>query len=356
MNNKHTISELIEYFKQEEGIVINEKAVNEEFQQDHADQSSIAIKILSVFGGFFATLTFLGFLLLAGLYDSESGMLLLGFLFIAGSLLVNKTIQRTITDASSICAYLTGHGLLAFALFEWESSGSMVCMLFICIALVTLFITQTYVLSFIAASTVLMSLLCMIFIEEIYNVIHAYVIVLTVVVTYVFLNEATIITQLRKFSKSYTPICMALIVALIGSLSTISYGYDAGVPIEYVSVSSCVTISGVVFILSRILKIYEIENTNSKIAAYIAIGFMLLPTLFASAISGALLILLLCFLVNNKTGLAAGIISFIYFISQYYYDLHFTLLVKSIVLFSTGIVCLLIYIFIIKKIESDESI
>ncbi|MBK7222727.1 MAG: hypothetical protein IPH94_15875 [Saprospiraceae bacterium] len=34
---------------------------------------------------------------------------------------------------------------------------------------------------------------------------------------------------------------------------------------------------------------------------------------------------LLSFRVNYKTGFAIGVISFIYALSQYYYDLHFTL-------------------------------
>jgi len=355
MNNKHTVSEFIEYFKQEETTVIDEQSIEEELQHDQTDQSSIAIKILSVFGGLFATLTLLGFLLL-GLYDSKMGLLFFGFLFIAGSIVVNKTVEKIITDTASICAYMTGHGLIAFALMELQSNNSMVCILFIGISLVTLFITQTYVLSFIAALIALVSMLSIIFIEEVNNAIHGYVIVLTILLTYVLLNEATIITQLRRFSKLYAPISMAIIVALIVSLGVINTSNINDIPIEYGWVSSMVTIASVVFILSRIIKVYELENINIKIVAYVAVAFILLPTLFAPAISGALLILLLCFLINHKTGLVTGIISFIYFISQYYYDLHFTLLVKSIILFSTGILCLLIYIFIIKKIESNESI
>ena len=60
--------------------------------------------------------------------------------------------------------------------------------------------------------------------------------------------------------------------------------------------------------------------------------------------------------VNYKTGLVIGIISFIYFISQYYYDLNFTLLTKSIILFSSGIVFILFYLFTNKKLNTNEKI
>jgi len=83
---------------------------------------------------------------------------------------------------------------------------------------------------------------------------------------------------------------------------------------------------------------------------------MLVSTIFSPSISGAMIIVLLSFLVNYKTGLAIGIISLIYFISQYYYDLNFTLLTKSIILFSSGIVFLLFYLFTTKKLNSNEKI
>jgi len=83
---------------------------------------------------------------------------------------------------------------------------------------------------------------------------------------------------------------------------------------------------------------------------------LLLPTVLSPAISGAILIILLSFLVNYKTSLVIGIAAFIYFVSQYYYDLHFTLLTKSILLFSSGILFLGLYLLTHKKLTSNEKI
>lgn len=356
MNKKHTLSELIQYFKLQTTADIDEQAISDELQQGQTEQTSVAIKIISVFGGFFATLAFLGFLLLVGLYNSEEGLLFFGFIFIAGALAINKMFQKTITDTASICAYMTGHAMIAFSLVELDADLNVICILFIGISALTLYISQTYVLSFIATLTALMSLLAMVFIAEAFNAIHLFIILLTVVLTTVLLNEAKIIIELKGHSKLYGPVSMALIVALIISFGIVNVSNIDFLPIQYVWTSSIVTISAVVFIVSKILKIFKTESLTKIIGAYVSIGFVLLPTIYAPAISGALLILLLCFLVNQKTGLAVGIISFIYFISQFYYDLHFTLLLKSIILFLTGISCLLIYIFIIKKIESNENI
>jgi len=81
-----------------------------------------------------------------------------------------------------------------------------------------------------------------------------------------------------------------------------------------------------------------------------------LPTAFSPVILGILLIILLSFLVNYKLGLSVGILTFIYFICQYYYDLNYTLLTKSILLFSSGILFLIFYIFIHKYLGSNEKI
>ncbi|WP_417936263.1 DUF4401 domain-containing protein [Flagellimonas ochracea] len=77
-----------------------------------------------------------------------------------------------------------------------------------------------------------------------------------------------------------------------------------------------------------------------------------MPTLFAPGISGSLLIVLLCFKVNYKTGFIIGIISLIYSIGQYYYDLSFTLLTKSIILFLSGVLLLVFYMVFNKKLGS----
>ena len=60
----------------------DEKAILEEYNRQGENKSNLAIKVLSIFGGFLATLAFLGFLAIAGLYNSEVGLLIFGIGFI----------------------------------------------------------------------------------------------------------------------------------------------------------------------------------------------------------------------------------------------------------------------------------
>jgi len=73
-------------------------------------------------------------------------------------------------------------------------------------------------------------------------------------------------------------------------------------------------------------------------------------TIVFPAISASMLIILLCFWVNYRSGYIIGIMALCYFICQFYYDLSFTLLVKSELLFASGILFGLVY-FSVQKIS-----
>jgi uncharacterized membrane protein len=104
------------------------------------------------------------------------------------------------------------------------------------------------------------------------------------------------------------------------------------------------------------MAMFKMPPGREKTTIYALSFVLLLSTAMSPAIAGALLIILLAFMVNHKTGFAVGIISFIYFVSQFYYDLGYTLLLKSILMFSTGVLFMLIYLFTYKKLHANEKI
>jgi len=132
------------------------------------------------------------------------------------------------------------------------------------------------------------------------------------------LNEAKIVSTNKILSKLYDPVRVGLIVSLIFGL--ISIGKRGLIPItqNYMWISSLIIILVTMYLVNTIIKVN--------------------------------------FLVNYKTGLAIGIISIIYFISQYYYDLSLTLLTKSIILFVSGMMFLLFYFFTAKNLSTNEKI
>ena len=307
-------------------------------------------------GGFFATVAFLGFFLAAGLYKSDSGLAITGFLFIAGAIGLNVAYKKLIIDTLSVSAFAIGLCLITYGLSSLDINGNSISVIFIIISLFTIGITQNYVLSFMSVLSINGSFIFLILYNELQSLIHIYDAALLVLLTYVFLNEAKFLVAKFFPSKLYNPIRIGLIISLITGLLFVGQRgiFDFG--IQHIWASSVITIPLTIYVISIITKRIGISQPKSLYAIYTLSVLFLIPTAFSPAISGALLIILLSFLVNYKTGLAIGVISFVYFISQYYYDLNLTLLTKSIILFVSGIVFLLFYVLTHKKLGQHEEV
>ncbi|NQY06909.1 MAG: DUF4401 domain-containing protein, partial [Flavobacteriaceae bacterium] len=219
----------------------------------------------------------------------------------------------------------------------------------------TLFLNQNYILSFIALLSISGSLLVLIFENDLYGLMHVYVALYSIGLTCILLNEAKLIASSKKLSKLYNPLRIGFIFSLLFGLFCIG---KKNLLTEDFSpwFSSIVMIPITLYLISQIIKILDVKLTKSKNIIYYLSVLILTSTVFSPAISGALIIILLCFLVNYRTGFVIGIIATIYFISQYYYDLNLTLLTKSMILFGSGVVFLLLYFLITKKKNSHEKV
>jgi hypothetical protein len=357
MRNKDNIKELLDYFKNSEDnpLEFDEEAIITAYQKYDGNQS-LAIKILSVFGRILASLAFLGFLAIAGLYNSEIVLIVFGGIFITGSIWINKEYDKIIMDTVSVSFFIIGFILLGFGCGQIKTNENIISFIFIIIALGSLSIVQSYILSFVSVLIINGSILTLIISNNVYDLIHIYVSVLALTITYFFLKEATIITTNRALSKLYNPVRTGLIFSFLTGLVFLGKKGILPVSPDYIWLCSVIIISAIVYLISVLFDVLNITKTRHKISIYIFTVLTLLPTTLSSAISGAILIILLSFLINYKTCLVIGIISFIYFISQYYYDLNFTLLNKSILLLSTGVLFIALYMFTHKKLTANEKV
>jgi hypothetical protein len=357
MRNKEDMKEMLEYFQKKEEHLLNfdEEAIVSAYQKNN-DNQSLSIKILSIFGGILASFAFIGFLFIAGLYNSDIGLLVFGVIFIAGSIWINKKYDRIIIDTVSVSSFIIGFILIGFGLGQLNVNENILSMIFIIIAFSSLSIVQNYILSFVSVVIINGSILTLIISNNAYNLIHLHVSVLALTIVFLFLKEAKIITTSKTLSKLYNPIRIGLIFSLLSGLVFLGKRGILPVSPDYIWISSIIIIASIVYLISTLFNLLLINEPRHKISIYIFTLLMLLPTALSPAISGAILIILLSFMVNYKTGLTIGIVSFIYFISQYYYDLNFTLLTKSILLFLSGILFIGLYLFIHKKLKSNEKV
>lgn len=356
MRNKENIQEILSYLQttEEEELDFDEEAIVAAYQRSNGNHS-LAIKILSIFGGLLACLAFLGFLFLAGLYNSQTGLSLVGTICIVVSILISKDQDKVTLDTVSVSSFITGFILIAVGFFQLEANESFLYIIFIIIALCSLRIVQAYILSFISVLIINGSILMLLISNRDYKLAYIYIAVLALANVYFFLKEAMIIASGKRLSRLYEPLRIGLIVSLLSVLCFICIGMIPLLP-NYRWFSSIVIVSAILYLISILINRLGISGKQYKAGIYILSVLLLLPVALSPAISGALLIMLLSFLVNYKTGLVLAIIAFIYFIAQYYYDLSLTLLTKSILLFSSGVLFIVLYLFTHKKLTTNEKI
>lgn len=352
MRTKEEIQELIGFInsRQERAIQLNEEEITAAYEKTNGDQS-LAVKILSMFGGIFASCIFVGFLFLVGLYDSELAMLIVGILLITSGIFINKATESTIVDTVSISAYIVGYILVGMGLSQMELDQNAISIIFILISAATLYSVQTYIISFVSVSIISGAFITLLISNQHDDLIHIYVSLMALLVSFVYLKEAKLMMYSEKFSKLYNPIRIALLFSFLAGLIILGKINIAKISSEYIWISSVCIIAAILYLISHLFELLNIQKNDQKRGIYAVSLLILFPTIFSPAISGALLIILLSFLVNYKTSLVIGIIAFIYFICQYYYDLHYTLLTKSIVLFCSGVLFLGLYFLTYKKLK-----
>lgn len=357
MKNKDDIKALLDYFqdKEDKPLKFDEDAIVLAYQKDNGNQS-LAIKILSIFGGLLASQAFLGFLFIAGLYNSDVALLLFGGIFIAGSIWINKKYDKIIIDTVSVSSFIIGFILIGFGCGQLQINENSISIIFIIIALGSLSIVHNYILSFVSVLIINGSILTLIISNNSYDIIHIYVSALALIMTYISLKEAKIITTNKVLSKLYNPVKIGLMFSFLSGLVFLGKKGILPVSPDYIWLSSIVIISIIVYLTSTLFNVLNITETRHKIGIYFFTVLALLLTALSPAISGAILIILLSFMVNHKTGLVVGITAFIYFVFQFYYDLNFTLLTKSLLLFSTGVLFIALYFFTHKKLTKNEKI
>lgn len=333
----------------------DEEAIVSEYEKKNADDTGMLIKLVTIFGAILAAIALLFFMGITNLYNSAAALLIFGTGFIAGSVWLNAFEDGLTLVTASITGYMVGITLFCFGLEKMGLTTSMICTWIIAISITSFFITRSYLFSFISVILICGSFLGILMDHKTYDLVYFYISIITILLTFVFVEEPGILRANKLVSMRYEPIRSGLMAALIFGL--VIAGVKGIVPIspDQKWVAFIPTMAAIIYLIYRASAIFSIATTGSRWLIYIIALVPLALTVSAPAISGSLLILFLSFYANYKTGLIIGILSLVYFTCQYYYDLNFTLLTKSCFLFISGIIFVLLYLFINKK-WNDEKI
>ncbi len=357
MKSKDNTNRFLESLKEQDpSFEWKEEAIAAEYRTNEGGGTSLILSVLSILGGILATLAFLGFVFMAGLYKSVAGQIALSMTLIGFGIWLSRQYGRVFLDTLSVTGFISGLMLLVMALvsYELDLSSSFVSVITIVVSLIAIALAQTRVLTFICVLIINGCMLQLILSNFAYGILDIFTAGMAVLVTLVYVNEAKIIAAGPLPASLYSPVSIGLALSFVSCFAFFGLQRYTGISLSNGWIPSIVIIVAILYVVYRVL--YTLHATKFRYAILVAVALVLLPAAFAPAITGSLLVLLLGFYVNHKTTFVLGILSFIYFVIQYYYDLELTLLVKSIVMFASGILFLLLYFFTNKKLAADEKI
>jgi hypothetical protein len=225
MSKQQQIEDFLLALKEKEGDALawNEEEMFSEMGDKTIKTGTLAIKVLSIFGGFLATLAFLAFLFISGLNDSAFGLVFFGVLFIVLSIIGSRIYDKIVIDTSAISLYVSGYALLTFGLGKMDFSDTLSCLLYIVIAFVALNYVRSFIFSFISFLIIFSCIIAIFSINNLYNAYHLLSVTSAILLFYLFQFESIILDKFKRISIHYEPLRIAFICSFIFMLIVICF-------------------------------------------------------------------------------------------------------------------------------------
>lgn len=362
MKNKQEILNKIELLSKdnEPNFQININDTLAAYQHLEENRSNLTIKILSILGVILSVLSFLGALFLLNILNDKLNLIICGSIFLVLSLYCIKKYNAIIIDTASIAFYIVGGWMLIYGL-DIHDLNYIFILCFI-ISLCTLLIVQRYLLS-------LLNILCIIYsIIALINHNNQDVLFITfinailmIALIYFLSHEAAVLSKRNLISTIYNPLRLGLILATVVTTAFIILShYETNEQIN--NTSFALYILSVLYGFATLWVVYKItskfEITKSKVLfpTYGLLILLLGSTVINPGIACSILLIFICFNYQYRIGLSIGLISLILSLWHFYYNLNFSLLVKSLILIISGLLFLAIYFVINSNKINNEKI
>ncbi len=318
---------------------------NEEFLNtlgEGKDAGAWSVKIFSIIGAWIGACLLVGFLGLAQLFESTPALFIVGIPLTVGAVIGSHSFRKTtFLDPFTLALGILGQILLiaGFGTSELFSEDFWQYLLWIGILIegVILYFTLNPLQKFLSVILINIFLLSFFGIERLYEFVHIMVGLLAIAFTYLWINEVEILKKYKIAYHNYFPVLFAIIVSLVMVLAfTVNREwYHEFADVDLWWISSVFLMACCLFTVHHILIRFELKQHYYLILGLA--GFLLLPSIMAPGLAASFLILLLGFYRGHKITLGLGLICLIYFMSAFYYNLNTTLLIKSALLFTSGV-------------------
>lgn len=342
MDTNSTLAQQIAYFAglQEEDIQLNQAALEAELVEQQQDGKGAVFSVLSVLGGFFASLLLGAALAIPLLSGSESSYTFLGLLFCGIGLAVNFVSKNMFTGTAVVTLYLSGAALLIFSLLN-EDNTDFAPYLLLVIASIGLVFSKNKVFAFVNACLFIVSAYAIFFQFHSTLAIASFHVLLLLAVYAGFTKEALLLSKSSQFNFLLAPAQVALALAFV--YFNISGGFSNLGP--YGTFENLLLIGAqlvlLILLCKGLLERHSIETPSLQTVLYM--GGALLPLVFSAEVLALLFLLLLSYSIRQKLVFGLALIALPLALIHYYYFLNISLLYKSLLLLCSGLFLLALY-------------
>jgi hypothetical protein len=314
----------------------------------------MGIKLLAIAGGLLGSLFTAGFIYLF-FKDSSIASIIVGLTALVVSVYFDKKYESIVFDTACIGGYLAACAMIGYGIDKAYGSDNLTTSAMLAIGIMVLWLSTSYMLNFFSVLFVSAALFAFININKIYDLVHVLVAIIALTFTLASLYEAKLLASRPRINIVYNSWRNALLFAFLALLAFIALDNVTGKYIRYEWISSLVIIGIHIFLISKLIEYLQIEKNHIPKIYLLSLLVMLLA-IYSPAICGAMLVLLISFHAGHKPGMVLSIFGLLYFTGQFYYNLHYTLLVKSIIMFSTGVLFLFAWVLFKKALKRHGQI
>lgn len=351
-----TIQQLIEQLTAEQLLTADKQAeieailANEETEENQAETSTPwYIHVLMGLSAWIGAL-FMLFFIMAFISDSDIVMLVTGLLLCAAGVALRwRLFRSTFFWQLAFVISLAGQVLFVMSVGNLVNELTIIVLAMIALELLLIVFYRDTLHRFLSTLLIILGLVVLLGDFELLEGIHGLIALLAAGTLFLWMNETQWI--IRRVDHLTRPIGFAFVVGLFALLSASLFA-EGEIKFWWVS---AIALWVILLVQEYILLKPSTMTPSSKFALLGGTAFLLLPAFQTPGILAALSILLLGVQRGNRLLLGLAVLFLATFISGFYYQLDLTLLTKSLILISTGLLLFAIRYNFLQQFKSEEA-
>lgn len=345
MAGKRTTREIVDRLRKEAVIDVDPVAVDAYLRQLD-DVQPLYVRTMIGFGAWLASLLLIGFVAALG-FSSETGIIVMGFAFMAGSVYVRRSMENDFVIQCTLAFSLAGQALFVFGVASFSDFDGVEPILGLMIVLnVILFVVFTdRIHRALSVMLCLGSVGVLFYIWKWNDVIPVLGPGLAAALVFVAHRQAQFIEA--GLGSFYRPLLSGLVLSAFGCflLSTVYVLPELGSSFEFYPRPWISTLLLAALLIHVVVKHWKRMAGTTGGPVVIVGAVFLVAVVAASWLAPGILLALIVVIVGTGTGnrslMIGGLLFFAVFLGAYFYGIQITMLQKSLTLIASGTVLLL---------------